>query len=247
METPKADSKDKLIDSDLILDSKFLVPIDDTVWPQKTETTQIDHTDQETSLELPSMNENRDSLMKTEFLDFVDELSQEDESQPLEKESSSFNEHVNESPNFSQGTTIYLSDSSKVTPSLEPVSITESQFSSTIPYLEGKSHKSEVDSKVESLPVSIQPDHKGNITLSHEGANETSEEGTSVSSTKDCVSGSPTSKTPTGITNDLSDSVSEIKVDSPTTLVEHGNMQSIETPIVKVEQAEYSTPSEIPG
>ena len=60
-------------DSDVTLDSKFLVFIYETIGSDPTKITHITQESSETSLVLPSMNKDSGSLMKTEeFLQFVD-------------------------------------------------------------------------------------------------------------------------------------------------------------------------------
>ena len=60
------------------LDPKFLVLIEDTVGSDPIQSTHLSDKDNNPSLVLPSTEDNSDSLMKTEeFLDFVDDLSQE--------------------------------------------------------------------------------------------------------------------------------------------------------------------------
>ena len=78
MAPPSAFSSDQLIDSQMSLDLQFLVPTDNTVSSDPTQTTYISNKYNDISLKLPSTEDNSDSLMKTEeFLEFVDELSQE--------------------------------------------------------------------------------------------------------------------------------------------------------------------------
>ena len=78
MAPPTAISTDQLIDPNMSLDPKFLVPIEDTVGSDPTQSTHLSEKDIDPSLVLPSTKDNSDSLMKTEeFLDFVDDLSQE--------------------------------------------------------------------------------------------------------------------------------------------------------------------------
>ena len=78
MAPPTAISTDQLIDPNMLLDAEFLVPIEETVGSNPTQSTHLSSKDVTPSLVLPSTNENSDSLMKTvEFLDFVDDLSQE--------------------------------------------------------------------------------------------------------------------------------------------------------------------------
>ena len=78
MAPPTAISTDQLIDPNMSLDPKSLVPIEDTVGSDPTQSTHLSNKDINPSLVLPFTNDNSDSLMKTEeFLDFVDDLSQE--------------------------------------------------------------------------------------------------------------------------------------------------------------------------
>ena len=60
------------------LDPKFLVPIEETVGSDPTHSTHLSDHSVDPSLVLPFTEDNSDFLMKTEeFLDFVDDLSQE--------------------------------------------------------------------------------------------------------------------------------------------------------------------------
>ena len=78
MAPPSAYSSDQLIDSQMTLDPQFLVPTDNTVSSDPTQTTLISDKYNDISLKMPSTEDNSNSLMKTEeFLEFVDELSQE--------------------------------------------------------------------------------------------------------------------------------------------------------------------------
>ena len=78
MAPPSAISMDQLIDPNMSLDPKFLVPIEDTVGSDPAQSTHLSSKDINPSLVLPFTNDNSDSLMKTEeFLDFVGDLSQE--------------------------------------------------------------------------------------------------------------------------------------------------------------------------
>ena len=101
------------------------------------------------------------------------------------------------------------------------ISITESQFSSTMPYCE-ESFVAKLDLVGESKFLSAQPCHKEAITFPHESADLISEEGTSDDSTKDCSSGTSASKIPTEVTHVKFDSVSDINTESQ---VDHGNIQ----------------------
>ena len=75
---PQPISSDQLIDPQMSLDPQFLVPIKDSVGSDPTTSTHLSSKYNDTSLVLPSIEDNSDSLIKTEeFLEFVDELSQE--------------------------------------------------------------------------------------------------------------------------------------------------------------------------
>ena len=77
MAPPVVISTDNLIDSQMSLDPKLLVPIDKTVGSVPTQFTNLPSENSDDSLVLPSAKKNSDSLMETEeFLDFVDDLSQ---------------------------------------------------------------------------------------------------------------------------------------------------------------------------
>ena len=154
MAPPTAISSDQLIDPHLSLDPDFLVPIEESVGSVPTKTTQLSNKYDE-SLELPSTEDNNDSLIKTEeFLEFVDELSQEpsprseregtlecdtvpsvkadenlhsivvdETSESVDSSNKSTDLSVNKVP---KGDDVESTD----------ISITESQFSSTMPYCE---------------------------------------------------------------------------------------------------------------
>ena len=78
MAPPTAFSSDQLIDPQMSLDPQFLVPVEDSVGSDPTKSTHISNKYNNTSLILPSTEDNSDSLMKTkDFLEFVEELSQE--------------------------------------------------------------------------------------------------------------------------------------------------------------------------
>ena len=89
------------------------------------------------------------------------------------------------------------------------ISISESQFSSTMPCCE-ESLVAKLDPVGESQFLSAQPCHKEDTTFSHQSADLVSEMGISEDSTKDCSSGTSASKIPTEVTH--------VKFD-------HGNMQ----------------------
>ena len=71
--------------------------------------------------------------------------------------------------------------------------------------------------------MSAQPCHKEETTLTHEGTNIASEEGTSDSCTKDCSSGTSASKNPTDVTNVKFQSVSDFNTESH---IDHDEKQS---------------------
>ena len=101
------------------------------------------------------------------------------------------------------------------------ISITESQFSSTMPYCE-ESLVAKLDPLGESQFLLAQPCHKEDTTFLHESTDLISEEGTSDDSTKDCSSGTSASKIPTEVTHVKFDSVSDINTESQG---DHGNVQ----------------------
>ena len=69
-------STDQLIDPNMSLDPELLVPIEETVGSDPTQTTHLSNEKFDTSLVLPSTENNIHSLMETEeILDFVDDLS----------------------------------------------------------------------------------------------------------------------------------------------------------------------------
>ena len=102
------------------------------------------------------------------------------------------------------------------------ISITESQFSSTMPYCE-ESLVAKLDLLGENQFLSAQPCHKEDTTFPHESADLISEEGTSDDSTKDCSLGTSARKIPTEVTHVKFDSVSDSKTESQ---VDHGNLYS---------------------
>ena len=154
MAPPTAISTDQLLDPNMSLDPKFLV--EDTVGSDPTQSTHLSDKDIDLSLVLPSTNDNSDSLMKTEeFLDFVDDLSQESSPLPgregtcksktipsdqLEEtlHSVDFDSKISQSGNSSneaQDISIVNVPKGNSVESTD-TSITESQFSSTMPYCE---------------------------------------------------------------------------------------------------------------
>ena len=104
------------------------------------------------------------------------------------------------------------------------ISITESQFSSTMPYCE-ESLVAKLNPLGESQILSAKLCDKEETTLSHEGTSIATEEGTSYSCTKDCSSGTSASKIPTEVTNVKFDSVSDSNTESH---IDHDKMQSNE-------------------
>ena len=67
MAPPTAFSSDQLIDPQMSLDPQFLVPIEDSVGSDPTNSTHLSSKYNDTSLILPSTEDNSDSLIKTEF------------------------------------------------------------------------------------------------------------------------------------------------------------------------------------
>ena len=239
---PTAFSSDQLLDPQMSLDPQFLVPIEDSMGSDSTKSTHLSSKYNDTSLMLSSTQDNSDSLIKTEeFLEFVDELSQEpsplsdregtskqDDTVPSVKvEESSHSINVVDKTSESVNSSIESQDISidKVPKGNDvestDISITESQFSSTMPYCE-ESFVAKLESIGESQFLSAQPCHKADITFSRESADLVSEVGISEDSTKDCSSGTSASKIPTEVTHVKFDSVSDFNTESQ---VDHGNMQ----------------------
>ena len=112
MAPPSAYSSDQLLDSQMTLDPQFLVPTDNTVSSDPTETTLISDKYNDISLKMPSTEDNSDSLMKTEeFLEFVDELSQEPS--PLTEREGTFNQD-DTVPSVKVEDKLHLSDTSNI-------------------------------------------------------------------------------------------------------------------------------------
>ena len=245
MAPPSAYSFDQLIDSQMTLDPQFLVPTDNTVSSDPTQFTQIQDKSNDISLRKPSTEDNSNSLMKTEeFLDFVDELSQEPSSL-IDREGTSKQDDT--VPSVKVEDDVHLSVVSNTSendigsfegqdisnfkvPKFNGVesidhSITESQFSSTMPYCE-ESLVAKLDPEGASQFLSAQPCQKEDTTLSHESADFISDMGTSRDSTKDCSSGTSASKTPTEVTSVKIDSVSDKVSESP---VDPDNLQNSES------------------
>ena len=226
MAPPTAISTDQFIDSHMSLDPDFLDPIEGTVGSDPTQTTPLSSKYNESSLVLPSTEDNSDSLIKTEeFLDFVDDLSQE--SSPLSDREGTFNndtvpsvkaeesshsinvvdktsESVNSSHDRQDLSIVKVPKGDDVEST--DISITESQFSSTMTYCE-ESLVAKLDPLGKSQYLSAQHCHKEDTTLPHECADLVTEEGTPDDSTKDCSSGTSASKFPTEVTNAKFDSV----------------------------------------
>ena len=246
MAPPTAFSSDQLIDPQMSLDPQFLVPIEDSVGSDPTKSTHLSSKYNDTSLILPSTEDNSDSLMKTkEFLEFVDELSQElsplsdgegtskqDDTVPSVKAEESLYSINVDKTSQSVNSSVESQDISidKVPKCNEvestDISITESQFSSTMPYCE-ESLVAKLDPEGASQFLSAQPCHKEDTTLSHESADFISDLGISEDSTKDCSSGTSASKIPTEDTHVKFDFVSDINTESP---VDHDNKQISEHP-----------------
>ena len=121
------------------------------------------------------------------------------------------------------------------------ISITESQFSSTMPYCE-ESLVAKLYPMGESQCLSAQPCHKGETTSTHESANMTTEEGISDICTEECSSGASFSKIPTDVTNVKLDSVSDINTESH---IDHDKMQSSEKTIDSKEPSEPVSPPKV--
>ena len=235
MAPPSVLSSDQLIDSQMTLDPQVLVPTDNTVSSDPTQTTFVSNKYNDISLKLPSIEDNSNSLIKTEeFLEFVDELSQEPsplsdregtsnqgDTVPSVKVEESLHSIDNTSKNVdSQDISIVKVPENNGVESIDH-SITESQFSSTMPYCE-ESLVAKLDPEGASQFLSAQPCQKEDTTLSHESADFISDLGISEDSTKDCSSGTSASKIPTEDTSVKFDSVSDKVSESP---VDHDNLQ----------------------
>ena len=261
MAPPISISTDQLIDPNMSLDPEFLVPTEETVGSDPTETTHLSNEKSDTSLILPSTENNSNSLMKTEgFLDFVDDLSQgpspllnkegtcQSDTAPSNEHEETLHSLVKESkpetsPSNSESSSIEAQDISNVIVPIIPkgdsvdstdISITESQFSSTMPYCE-ESLIAKLDPMGESQFLSAQPCHKEETTSSHGSVNMTTKEGTLDSCTEDCSSSPSASKIPTDVTNVKLDSVSDIKTEPH---IDHDKLQSSEKTIDSIEPSE---------
>ena len=126
------------------------------------------------------------------------------------------------------------------------ISITESQFSSTMPYCE-ESLVAKLDPMGANKFLSVQPCHKEDTTFAHESVELTMDKGNSISDTEVSASDAFASKIPANDINVKIDSVPDVKVDEPH--VDHDKMQSTEKSIVTevpVEPSESSKPIESP-
>ena len=110
------------------------------------------------------------------------------------------------------------------------ISITESQFSSTMPYCE-ESLVAKLDPMGTSQFLSVQPCQKEDAASALESVDTAKEEGTSISDTEDCSSGASDSKIPADDIHGKIDSVSDLKVDK--SHIDHDKMQSIEKTVVE--------------
>ena len=263
-------STDNLIDSQMSLDPKLLVPIDETVGSVPTQLTNLPSENSDDSLVLPSAKENSDSLMKTEeFLDFVDVLSQKPSIVIEEKENTCHTDitpsiQIDEtshslvqeskpetSPSSNESALIEAQDISSIKMPKEngsvdstDISITESQLSSTMPYCE-ESLVARIDPMGTNQFLSAQPCHKEDTASAHESVNLTMEKGNSISDTEVSASDAFDSKIPANDINAKFDSVSYSKVDE--SHIDHDKVQSSEKSIVNevpVEPSESSTPIE---
>ena len=122
--------------------------------------------------------------------------------------------------------------------------MTESQFSSTMPYCE-ESLVAKLDPMGTNQFLSVQPCHKEDTTSAHESVNLTVEKGNSISDTEVSASDAFDSKIPANDIHAKIDSVLDSKIDE--SHVDHGKVQSIEKSIeteVPVEPIESSKPIE---
>ena len=209
--------------------------------------------------------------MKTEeILDFVDDLSQKPSS-VIEEEKTCHTDiapsiQVDEtshslaqeskpetSPSSNESELIEAQDISSIKVPKENVSvdstdisITESQFSSTMPYCE-ESLVAKMDPMGTNQFLSAQPCHKEDTASAHESVNLIMEKGNSISDTEVSASDAFDSKIPANDINAKFDSVSDSKVDE--SHIDHDKVQSIEKSIVNevpVEPSESSKAIESP-
>ena len=126
------------------------------------------------------------------------------------------------------------------------ISITESQFSSIMPYCE-ESLVAKIDPMGTNQFLSAQPCHKEDTASAHESVNLTMEKGNSISDTEVSASDAFDSKIPANDINAKFDFVSDSKVDE--SHIDHDKVQSIEKSIVNevpVEPSKSSKPIESP-
>ena len=271
MAPPVVISTDNLIDSQMSLDPNLLVPNEESIDSTQTKLTNLPSENLDYSLVLPSTKENSDSLIKTEeFLDFVDDLSQKPSSVIEEEKTCHTNIassiQVDEtshslaqeskpetSPSSNESELIEAQDISSIKVPKEngsvdssDISITESQFSSTMPYCEERL-LAKMDPMGTKQFFPAQPCHKEDTASAHESVNLTMEKGNSISDTKVSASDAFDSKIPANDINAKFDSVSDSKVDE--SHIDHDKVQSIEKSIVNevpVEPSESSKPIESP-
>ena len=218
MAPPVVISTDNSIDSQMSLDPKLLVLTDETVGSIPTQLNNLPSENSDDSLVLPSAKENSDSLIKTEeFLDFVDDLSQKPSS-VIEKEKTCHTDITpsiqtdetshslvqeskpETSPSSNESELIEAQDISSIEVPKEngsvdstDISITESQFSSTMPYCE-ESLVAKIDPMGTNQFLSAQPCHKKDTASAHESVNLTMEKGNSISDTEASASDALTAR-----------------------------------------------------
>ena len=252
------------------LDPNLLVPNEESIDSTLTKLTNLPSENSDDSLVLPSTKENSDSLMKTEeFLDFVDDLSQKPSSVIEEEKTchtdtapsikvdetshSLVQESKPETSSSNESELIEAQDISSIEVPKEngsvdstDISITESQFSSTMPYCE-ESLVAKMDPMGTNQFLSAQPCHKEDTASAHESVNLTMEKGNSISDTEVSASDAFDSKIPANDINAKFDSVYNSKVDE--SHIDHDKVQSIDKSIVNevpVEPSEFSKPIESP-
>ena len=200
MAPPVVISTDNLIDSQMSLDPNLLVPNEESIDSTQTKLTNLPSENSDDSLVLPYTKGNSDSLMKIEeFLDFVDDLSQkplsviEEEKtchtdiassiQVDETSHSLVQESKPETSSSNESALIEAQDISSIKVPKEngsvdstDISITESQFSSTMPYCE-ESLVAKMDPMGTNQILSAQPCHKEDTASAHESVNLTTGKG----------------------------------------------------------------------
>ena len=268
---PVVISTDNLIDSQMSLDPNLLVPNEESIDSTQTKLTNLPSENSDDSLVLPSTKENSDSLMKTEeIFDFVDDLSQkpssvieeektchtditpsiqvDETSHSLVQESKPETSSSSNESEFIEAQDISSIEVPKENGSVDStdITITESQFSSTMPYCE-ESLVAKLDPMGTNQFLSAQPCHKEDTASAHESVNLTMEKGNSIIDTEVSASDAFDSKIPANDINAKFDSVSDSKVDE--SHIDHNKVQSIEKSIVNevpVEPSESSKPIESP-